>query len=436
VRTLVPALFLGAAALMTADTVPTYTRDVAPILRANCETCHRAGEAAPMSLRTYREVRPYAAAIKEAVSLHKMPPWYADSHYGQFANDRSLSQHDIDTLVAWVKAGAPEGDPADLPKPASFTDGWSIRPPDTVLEMPAPFNVPATGTVPYQYILVPGKFTQDTWVQMSEVRPGNRAVLHHIIAFVRPPGSKWLKGIQPGIPYVPPKEESDMSGAEFLVGYAPGMPADVLPDGRAKLVKAGSDVIFQMHYTPNGKATTDQSKIGLSLAKAPVTERVLTLAATTREFAIPPGAPDYQVESNFEFGSDTKIVSLMPHMHLRGKEFQFTAIYPTGETQTLLKVPNYSFSWQLVYYPKADIIMPKGTKLHCVAHYDNSANNPFNPDPTKEVRYGDQSWEEMMFGFFEVAIDKNMDVAKLFVQHKREAPPVPEQKTEQKTSIN
>jgi hypothetical protein len=428
VRTLCPALLFAAAGLMAADSVPTYTRDVAPILRANCETCHRAGEAAPMSLRTYKEVRPFAAAIKEAVALRKMPPWYADPHYGKFANDRSLSQHDIDTLVAWVKGGAPEGDPADLPKPATFTDGWNIRTPDMVLEMPAPFNVPATGAVEYQYILVPGKFTQDTWVQMSEVRPGNRAVLHHIIAFVRPPGSKWLKSIQPGVPYVPPKDESDMKGAEFLVGYAPGMPADVLPDGRAKLIKAGSDIIFQMHYTPNGKATTDQSKIGLSFAKVPVTERVMTLAATTRNFAIPPGDADYKVESEFEFGAETKIVSLMPHMHLRGKDFQFTAIYPTGETQTLLKVPHYSFSWQLVYYPTADIVMPKGAKLHCVAHYDNSANNKFNPDPTKEVRYGDQSWEEMMFGFFEVAIDKNMDASKLFVQHKKEGAPPPAQR--------
>jgi hypothetical protein len=244
-----------------------------------------------------------------------------------------------------------------------------------------------------------------------------------VIAFVRPPGSKWLAGIRPGIPYVPPKEEADMSDTEFLVGYAPGMPPDTLPPGRAKLIKAGSDIIFQMHYTPNGKATTDQTKIGLTLASAPVKERVVTLAAMTRDFAIPPGNPDYKVESEFEFGSDAKIVSLMPHMHLRGKDFRFTAIYPTGESETLLNVPNYSFSWQLVYYPAKDIVVPKGTKLHCVAHYDNSANNPANPDPTKVVKYGDQSWEEMMFGFFDAAIDKDMDVAKVFAEKKPEAPP-------------
>jgi hypothetical protein len=244
--------------------------------------------------------------------------------------------------------------------------------------------------------------------------------MHHVIAFIRPPNSKWLKSIKPGVPYVPNKEESDMRDAEFLAGYAPGMPPDILSEGRAKLIKPGSDIIFQMHYTPNGKAATDRTRVGLSLAKGPVKERVMTLAAANGKFAIPPGAPDHQVDSEFEFGTDTRIVSLMPHMHLRGKDFEFTAIYPTGEKQTLLNVPHYSFSWQLVYYPASDIVIPKGTKLHCVAHFDNSANNPFNPDPSKEVKWGDQSWEEMMIGFFDVAFDKNMDVAKLFPEKKKE----------------
>jgi hypothetical protein len=416
---------VAASFLMADDAVPTYTRDVAPILQQHCEACHRPGEAAPMALRNYKEVRPFAAAIKEAVSLRKMPPWYADRKYGHFSNDRSLSQHDIDTLVAWAKAGAPEGDPKDLPTPRQFVDGWNIKTPEIVLEMPAAFDVPATGTVEYQYVLVPGKFTQDTWVQMSEIRPGNRSVMHHVIAFVRPPNSKWLKSIQPGVPYVPTKEEADMSDAEFLAGYAPGMPPAIFPDGRAKLIKPGSDIIFQMHYTPNGKATTDITRVGLSLAKSPVKERVMTLAAMNRKFTIPAGAPDQQVDSEFEFGTDTRIVSLMPHMHLRGKDFEFTAIYPTGEKQTLLGVPRYSFSWQLVYYPASDIVVPKGTKLHCVAHFDNSANNPANPDPAKEVKWGDQSWEEMMIGFFDVAFDKNMDVAKLFPPRKAEPKPNP-----------
>jgi len=416
------ALLLTWPAFAAANAIPTYHRDVAPILQKNCEGCHRPGEAAPMSLTSYKEVRPFAAAIKEAVTLRKMPPWFADPHYGTFSNDRSLSQSDIDTLVAWAKNGAPEGDAKYLLKAKEFIDGWNIGKPDLVLEMPAAFAVPATGTVEYQYVLIPGHFQKDTWVQMAEVRPDSRPVVHHIIAFVREPGSKWLASIKPGVPYVPTKDESDMGDAQFLVGFAPGMPPTVLPDGRAKLVPAGSDIIFQVHYTTNGKAALDKSKIGLMLAKAPVKERVLTLEALNSDFAIPPGNANYQVDSEFEFGAEAKIVDLFPHMHLRGKDFQFTAVYPTGEKQELLNVPNYSFSWQLNYIPAADITAPKGTKLKCVAHFDNSANNPYNPDPSKEVKWGDQSWDEMMIGFFDVAFPKDMDVSKLFVEKKKDEP--------------
>ena len=417
--------------IAVAENVPTFSRDIAPILQKNCVGCHRAGEAAPMSLQTYKQARPFAAAIREAVTLRKMPPWYADSHYGTFANDRSLSQGDIDTLVAWAKNGAPEGNPKDLPAPPEFVEGWGIGKPDMVLEMPASFDVPATGVVDYQYVLVPGKFTEDTWVQMSEVRPGDRSVLHHVIAFVRPRGSKWLEGIQPGIPFVP--KDGERGNGQFLVGYAPGMPAEILPEGRAKLIRAGSDIVFQMHYTPNGKATTDRSKIGLVFAKGPVKERIFTLAVTTEDFAIPPGESNYKVQSDFEFGADAKVVEMMPHMHLRGKDFEFEAIYPTGERQILLRVPHYSFSWQLTYYPKSDIVMPKGTILRCTAHYDNSANNPYNPDPTKLVKYGDQSWDEMMFGFFDVAIAKDMNVRELSAPDKKKGHPAPAPLPVQKT---
>jgi hypothetical protein len=417
-------LALTAASTFAASTnssSPTFNRDVMPILQDHCQQCHRVGEIAPMPLMTYRETRPFAAAIKEAVALRKMPPWFADPHYGHFQNDRSLSQHDIDVLVDWAKNGAPEGNAKDLPPAREFVEGWNIRKPDVVLQMPAAFDVPASGTVEYQYILVPGHFDKDTWVQMAEVRPGNRAVLHHVIAFVRPAGSKWLASIKPGIPYVPTKDESDMRDAEFLVGYAPGLPPTMLPEGRAKLIKAGSDIIFQMHYTTNGHAGTDQTKIGLAFAKPEdVKERVYTLAATNSKFAIPPGDANYQAESEFEFGADTKIVDFLPHMHLRGKDFEYKAIYPTGESQMLLNVPKYSFSWQLVYVPQNDIVIPKGTKLHCTAHYDNSINNPNNPDATKEVKWGDQSWDEMMIGFFDVAFDKHTSVDKLFPEKKKD----------------
>ena len=401
----------------------TFSKDVAPILQENCQGCHRAGEAAPMSLLTFKEARPWAAAISEAVTLKKMPPWFADPKYGHFANDRSLKQKDIDTLAAWAKSGAKEGNPQDLPKPVNFLAGWNIGKPDLQIEMPAEFKVPASGTLDYQYILIPGNFQQDTWVQQAEVRPGNRALVHHVIAFVRPPGSKWMKGAQAGTPFVP-KDDDQRGENEFLVGYAPGMVTTQLQPGRAKLVKAGSDIILQMHYTANGKEGMDRTKVGFVFAKQPVTERVLTLAATTTKFEIPPNDSNYKVNATFEFGDDAKVIAYLPHMHLRGKDFEYRAVYPTGEKETLLSVPNYSFSWQLTYFPVKELVVPKGTKIECTAHYDNSANNPNNPDPSKSVRYGDQSWEEMMFGFFDVAIDAKKEPSSLFPP-RRKAPAAP-----------
>ncbi len=416
-------LFIAATTFAaTAPQTVTYSKDVAPILQNNCETCHRPGEAAPMSFRSYQETRPWAAAISEAVTLKKMPPWFADPRYGHFKNDRSLKQQDIDTLVAWAKTGAKEGDRKDLPKPVEFLDGWNIGKPDLQIEMPAAFNIPASGTLDYQYILIPGNFKEDTWVEQAEVRPGNRALVHHVIAFVRPPGSKWMKGAVAGTPFVP--KEGDGGGAnEFLVGYAPGMITTQLQPGRAKLIQAGSDIILQMHYTANGKEGQDRTKIGFVFSKVPVTERVLTLAATTNKFAIPANDPNYKVDAAFEFGADAKVIAYLPHMHLRGKDFEYRAVYPTGEKETLLDVPNYSFSWQLTYFPAKELVVPKGTRIECTAHYDNSANNKDNPDPTKIVKYGDQSWEEMMFGFFDVAIDAKQDPATLFPKRKKAPAP-------------
>jgi hypothetical protein len=413
------ALFLGAAGLICAAPAvsPTFSKDVAPILQQNCQSCHRPGEPTPFSLLSYKEARPWAAAIKEAVQTRKMPPWYADPHYGKFANDRTLSQKDIDTIVAWAGAGAPEGNPKDLPKPVAFTEGWIIGKPDLAVTMPAKYEIPAAGTIDYQYILVPLNLTEDKWVQMAEVRPGNRALVHHVIAFVRPADSKWMRDAQPGVPYVPKKGGEQGSG-EFLVGYAPGMPPDILPEGQGKLVKAGSDIILQMHYTANGKAGEDQTTIGMIFAKEPVKQKIYTIAATTNKFVIPPGDPNYEVDSSFEFGADTHVSRLMPHMHLRGKDFLFRAVYPTGEKQVLLSVPHYDFNWQLIYNPAQDLVMPKGSKIECVAHYDNSPNNPSNPDATKEVRYGDQSWEEMMFGFFDVAVDADKDLSSVMPPRK------------------
>ena len=419
-------LTLGVTVVASAATNPslvTFTKDVAPVLQKNCQSCHRPGEAAPMSLLTYQQARPWAKAMKEAVLLKKMPPWFADPHYGKFSNDRSLSQKEIDTLVAWADLGAPEGDPKDLPKPATFVEGWNIGQPEMVFEMPEAFNAPASGTIEYQYVIIPGKFTEDRWVRLAEVRPGNRALVHHVIAFIREPASKWMRDMKPGVVFVPEKKpgsnDRDEFSGDILAGYAPGMPPMVLQPGQGRLVKAGSDIVFQLHYTANGKPGTDRTRVGVSFWKEPPKERVMALGAVNRKFVIPAGDGNYRVDSEQELNHDVKLTALLPHMHLRGKDFEYRVIFPNGETKTILRVPRYDFGWQLWYEMSDNMVLPKGAKISCTAHFDNSKNNPNNPDATKEVRWGDQSWEEMMIGFFSVAFDRDLDPKQLLPERKK-----------------
>ena len=405
----------------------TFNKDVLTIMQKRCQGCHRPGEVAPMPFLTYDEVRPWAKAIREAVLTRKMPPWFADPHYGKFSNDRSLTKGEIDTLVSWVDGGAREGDSKDAPPPVEWVDGSSIGKPDAVFEMPHEFDEPAEGTIEYQYIVIPSGFTKDTWVQAAEARPGNRRLVHHIIAFVRPPGSEWLKDAKPGVPFVPvekkeegdkrkkeekdEKDESDDAAAtpELLIGFAPGLVPMTLPPGQAKMVKAGSDFVFQMHFTANGKAGSDRSRIGVIFAKEPPKERVFTANATNSKFVIPAGDPAYRVDSSITLQAPARLVDLMPHMHYRGKDFEYRLVYPTGEKQIVLSVPHYDFNWQLFYYFSDPIVLPTGTKIECTAHFDNSPNNRYNPDSKKEVRWGDQTWEEMMIGWFDVAVDAGKD---------------------------
>jgi hypothetical protein len=411
------------AATTTGGSTVTFNKDVAPILQAHCQSCHRPGEPAPMSLLTYQQVRPWASAIKEAVALKKMPPWFADPHVGKWSNDRSLAKSDIETISRWVESGAPEGDSKDAPIPVKFVDGWNISKPDMILEMPMDYHVQAKGTIAYQYILIRGNFTEDKWVRMAEVRPGNRTVVHHVIAFIRPPGSKWMQDAEPGVPYVPKKGDGGGQGAaDLLVGFAPGVVPAIMEPGRARLIKAGSDIVLQLHYTADGKEETDRTRIGIVFAKEPPKERIVTLAAVNSKFAIPAGDPNYEVESKLELAHDVKVVSFLPHMHLRGKDYEYRVKYPDGHTETVLSVPHYSFSWQLSYNPAQDLELPAGSVIECTAHFDNSANNPDNPDPTQVVRHGDQSWEEMMNGFFDVAIDPKLDPKVLMPERKASAP--------------
>jgi hypothetical protein len=415
------------SAANTGSTQVTFYKDVLPVLAKNCQSCHRAGEAGPMSFMSYDSTRPWAKAIKTAVLTKKMPPWFADPHYGNFANDRRMAQSEIDTLVAWADAGAKAGNASDAPPPARFTDGWGIPNPDVVIEMPQQFEIPASGTIDYQYIVIPTNFTEDKYVQFAEARPGDRERVHHIIAFIREPGSPWLKDAKPGIPFVPAKEVREQAekdkqqgeqaqrrrddgggfGGDFLAGYAPGAPPQSLRPGQAKLVKAGSDLVLQMHYTANGKAGVDKSRIGLVFAKEHPTQRILTLAAANNKFAIPPGDPNYEVDSKIQLQQETTLTNLLPHMHFRGKDFEYRAVYPSGEKEVLLRVPKYDFNWQLWYVLDKPKVLPAGTVIECTAHFDNSPNNPANPDPTKTVKFGEQTWDEMMIGFFDVAVDFN-----------------------------
>lgn len=397
---IIPFLATG---LCAADK-PTFYRDVQPILEKRCVGCHRPGEAAPMSLVSYREARPYAAAIRQSVAQRRMPPWNADPHVGKFANDRSLSETEIETLAAWAGTGAAAGNPKDANGvKRKFQEGWSIGSPDLVIGMTEPFAVPATGTIDYHYVIIPTGFSVDRWVEAVEVRPLNRAVNHHIIAFVREPGSRWLAGAETGKPFVPNKG-SEAGATGFLAAYAPGTAPDQLKPGQARRIRAGSDIVFQLHWTANGKPALDQAKLGLIFAKQTPREEIITLQAMNSRFEIPAGAENHRVDARVTLRTEATLELLAPHMHLRGKAFAMQVKLPDGELREILRVPRYDFNWQLSYVLREPMRLPAGSQVLATGWFDNSANNKNNPDPSKAVRWGDQSWEEMMIGFFNVSV--------------------------------
>jgi peroxiredoxin len=371
----------------------TYSKQVARIVQKNCQECHRPREIGPMALLTYDDVSAWADTIREVIQQGRMPPWFADPQYGTFSNDRRLSQEERDTLLAWIDHDCPTGDNKDLPPPRDFVAGWRIGKPDAVLSMKEEFEVPAkaprTG-IPYKYFTVETHFTEDKWVERAQAVAGNPSVVHHIVVFIVPPGQRF----------------SPEKAGRVLAGTAPGdMPLE-LPPGMAKKVPAGSKLVFQMHYTPNGTPQKDRSYIGLIFAKEPPRRQVFSLPVMNPRFAIAPGDDNYKVESQWTFRENAQILGFMPHMHLRGKDFRYEVIYPDGHTETLLSVPHYNFNWQSVYRLAEPKAVPKGSKIHCVAHFDNSIKNPNNPDPTKMVFWGDQTWEEMMIGWTDFVFDK------------------------------
>jgi hypothetical protein len=370
-----------------------------------------------MAFIDYQGTRPWAKAMKQAVMTRTMPPWFADPHVGKFSNDRSLPESAIRTIAAWADAGAPEGIRVGVPEGDRWTDGWTIGKPDIVFEMPTPVTIPLAGTQPYQYVIVPTGFTQDTWVRLAEARAGDRAHTHHIVVSIREPDSPWLRREPVGVPFLTKLGDDGGVGAqgEFLTGYGPGSMPETLAPGQAKLIKAGSDLVFQLHYATNGRPGRDRSRVGLILAREKPRERVMMLAAANVRFSIPPGMADFRLDARLTLHSEATLVYLLPHMHLRGKSFEFRVLYPDGKKETLLLVPHYDFEWQLTYYLDHPRRLPKDTVIECTAHYDNSPNNPKNPDPAKNVRFGAQSWDEMMIGFFEVAVDPDVTLTDLLI---------------------
>jgi len=399
---------------------PVFYRDVLPILQDRCQECHRAGEIAPIRFTNFSETRPWAKAIREAVITRKMPPWFADPNYGHFANDRSLSKTEIETLAAWADGGAPKGDPKDAPPPRQWPKDWNIGPPDAIFEMAAPFRIPARGTVEYQYLIIPTNFSGDKWVERVEVRPSNRATVHHAVVYIREKGSDWLAGEPTGAMFALPASSDhrpnpkSFTTSDILMVYTPGNSYEIWKPGIAKKVKAGSDLVLQIHYTANGTAATDRTSVGIVFAKEPPQKAVLTLQMGNDHFVIPPGDPEYRVSVSGTLPNDAVLIGMLPHMHLRGKSFEYMIDGPRGAVETLLKINDYDFNWQIDYRLAEPRVLRAGTRLRWAATFDNSSNNPRNPDSTAEVRFGEQSWEEMMIGFFDVVVDAGTDKTTFF----------------------
>ena len=369
----------------------TFTQQVSRVLQQHCVECHRPGEIGPFSLIDYAEVVGWGETILETIEAGRMPPWHATSEHAQFRNARTMPDSDKQILRDWVQAGMPEGDAAHLPPQIPPATTWQLpRAPETVLQMAAqPFAIPAAGTIEYQYFVVDPQFTEDKWVTAAQVVPGNRSILHHCIVFIRPP------------------DGAEMHGVGWLTGYVPGQRVAVLPPGRARKVPAGSKLVFQMHYTPNGLAQTDLTQVGMIFApESDITHEVYTVLGIDQEFEIPPFAADFPVTATARgLPRQGELLAIVPHMHVRGKSFQARSRH-ADQTQTLLDVPRYDFNWQHVYELAEPIDLKTIHSLEFTARFDNSQQNPVNPDPAQTVTWGDQTWEEMAVAFFEVAVPR------------------------------
>lgn len=379
----------------------TYSNQVSRILQTRCVSCHRTGEIGPMDLSSYDDASAWADMIAEVVEERRMPPWHASPDHGDFENDRRLPDSEIDTIKKWVMAGAPRGDASQEPEPLKFIEGWQLpREPDIVFAMnDTPFEVPARGDVKYQYFVADPKLTQDTWVNGMEIVPGNPSIVHHILVFVRDKGNR---------------KKSLNAERGFLAGYVPGTRVEMMPSGMAKRIPANSELVFQIHYTPNGTSQTDLSKIGFWTVDAKnVTHEVQTTSSVQPSLKIPPNTANYKTSAlQPEDLPDCELLSMSPHMHVRGKSFRYTAVYPDGRKEILIDVPNYDFNWQTEYRLKESKKLPAGTRIFCEASFDNSLANLNNPDPDAWVYWGDQTYEEMMIGYFHISVPVDRSLGK------------------------
>ncbi|MGI8992392.1 MAG: thiol-disulfide isomerase [Bryobacteraceae bacterium] len=400
---------LAIAALQTANSRAagtTFYKDVLPILQLHCQSCHRPGEIGPMPLLTYAQARPWATAIREAVALRKMPPWFANPHYGKFANDPSLRPGEIEVVNRWVAAGAPAGLKSEAPPPLQWNGDWNIARPDLILAAPRPFAIEARATVAYQYIVLCPNLTDDKWVEAVEIRPSDRSVVHHAVLYVRERGDDWLKDAS----------NSGQTKSDILAIYTPGGAPATWGKGMAKLIPAGSDLVLQVHYTAKATTARDRPRVGIRFLRGDPARRVLTLQMGNDRLDIPPGERDYRVRVSGTLPRDALLVGLFPHMHLRGSEFEYQVAGPNGHVETLLDVKPYNFHWQTTYNLAEPKPLRAGTQLIWTAHYDNSPNNPLNPDPSADVTWGEQSWEEMMIGFFDIAVEPDIDKRQFFIR--------------------
>ena len=388
-------LVAGSARAQDQPQGPTFAKDVAPIFYKHCTNCHRPGDIGPMSLLNYADAVPWVRSILRHVGDRSMPPWFADPRYGKFQNERRLSDAEIDTISKWVLSGGRRGNPDDLPPPPHYVEGWAIGTPDAVFEMPQEYEIPATGAVEIQFFQVPTGFTEDKWIQAVEVRPGNRSHVHHVTMYYREP--------EPGAWVWPPAAVSDATQPQRLSSslavFAGGTDPLIFPPGAARRMRAGSMLLFELHYITNGAPARDRTRLGLRFASQRPNDEIQAFTMADSGLVIPPGNPDYVVQARASFDRPLKIWSILPHMHLRGKSFEYRLVYPDGRAEIVLSVPRYDSHWQASYAFVEPLIVPAGTIFEATAHFDNSAGNRANPDPSKEVRWGWQPSDEMMFSY-------------------------------------